>query len=59
MGSPLRLGLAILSNIKLGWKGFPGTNILAYFRLFINDEEKQVYIIHSWCQCCKPFFLCR
>jgi hypothetical protein len=24
-------GLALLANIRLGWKGLPGTNTLAYY----------------------------
>ena len=31
--SPLRKGLVLLSNIRLGWKGLPGTNTLAYYKI--------------------------
>jgi len=31
------MALVSLSNIKQGWKGWPGTNALAYF---VGDEEK-------------------
>ncbi len=32
-GASLGLAPALLANIKLDWKGFPGTNTLAYYNL--------------------------
>jgi hypothetical protein len=31
IGAPHRKPLDLLTNIRLGWKGLPGTNTLAYF----------------------------
>jgi hypothetical protein len=28
------MALALRANIRLGWKGFPETNTLAYYKLF-------------------------
>jgi hypothetical protein len=30
-GASLGQALALPANIRLGWKGFPGTNTLAYY----------------------------
>ncbi len=30
----------MIRNVRLGWKGLPGTNTPAYFGLFVFDEEK-------------------
>jgi hypothetical protein len=30
-GASLRKALALLANVRLGWKGLLGTNTLAYF----------------------------
>jgi hypothetical protein len=32
--------MALLTNIRLGWKGLPGTNALAYYEKFVNYCRK-------------------
>jgi hypothetical protein len=41
-GAPLqgRL-LASLTNIRLGWKGMPGTNTLAYYKKSVNYSREK------------------
>ncbi len=34
-------------NTRLGWKGLPGTNTLAYHEQFVNYSCKKVYNIVS------------
>ncbi len=31
-GASLELALALPTNIRLGWKGFPGRNTLVYYK---------------------------
>jgi hypothetical protein len=35
----LRLSLALITNIKLGWKGLPGTKTLAYYENFSLQDK--------------------
>jgi hypothetical protein len=37
-----RVGLSLTLKYGIVWKGLTGTNTLAYFWLFIGDEEKKV-----------------
>jgi hypothetical protein len=30
----------LITNIRLGWRGLPGTNTLAYFAFIDNEKEK-------------------
>jgi hypothetical protein len=32
--------LALLANFKLGWKGLPGTNTVAFYYLYNYGREK-------------------
>jgi hypothetical protein len=34
--------LALPANIRLGWKGLPGTNALFYYKNFVNYVDKKV-----------------
>jgi hypothetical protein len=44
-GAPERLSLALLANNRLGWKGLPGTNTLAYYgHMKITDKEVLQYL---------------
>jgi hypothetical protein len=31
---------ALLANVRLGWKGLPGTNIIAYYKHFKITDKK-------------------
>jgi hypothetical protein len=44
-GAELSDNLALPTNIRLGWKGLPRTNTLAYLGLFINDEVQRNIIL--------------
>jgi hypothetical protein len=37
--------LALPANIRLGWKGFPGTNTIAYYQKFITYGLKKSFNI--------------
>jgi hypothetical protein len=54
-GASLGQALALPANIRLGWKGLPGTNTLAYYK---NPQitDKTFYNIGQWCRVYKPFF---
>ncbi len=41
-GAPLEQAPALLANIRLSWKGLPGTNTLAYY------ENSQLTVIKSF-----------
>jgi hypothetical protein len=42
-GAPLGQVLALLANIRPGWKGLPGTNAFTcVFGLFVSYEEKKM-----------------
>jgi hypothetical protein len=44
--APLEGGLlALPTNISLGWRGFSGTNTLAYYEHFVNYRHKTFYNI--------------
>ncbi len=45
LGAPLP---AILTNIRLGWKGLPVTNILAIYEKIVNYGGKKFYNIVAW-----------
>ncbi len=47
-GASLVQALALLVNIRLGWKGLPGTNTLAYNKNFVSYDRKKVYNIGPW-----------
>ncbi len=38
---------ALPANIKLGWKGLPGTNALAYYEI-VTYGRKKFYNIGPW-----------
>ncbi len=40
-GSSLGYYRALLENIRLGWKGLPGTNTLAYHKSLYNMDVKR------------------
>ncbi len=39
-GASLGQALALPTNITLGWKGMPGINTLAYYKIFVNYGQK-------------------
>ncbi len=41
--------LTLPINIRLGWKGLPGTNTLAYFENPENYGSKKFYSTGPWC----------
>jgi hypothetical protein len=40
-----QVGTALLTDIRLGWKGLPGTNTLAYNENLKNYDRKKFYNI--------------
>jgi hypothetical protein len=46
----------LLTNIRLGWKGLPGTNAVAYFVAALVTEEKKLYKNEKRFQRQKTFF---
>jgi hypothetical protein len=40
--------LALSTNIRLGWKGLPGTNVLAYYEKSLLTAVKKFYNIGHW-----------
>ncbi len=42
-GTSVGCSLALLANVRLGWKGLPGTNALAYFASS-SATEKKVFV---------------
>jgi hypothetical protein len=52
--------LALPKNIRLGWKGLPGTNALAYYEKFYNIGHRSKFKFKSlseWLFTIKYFFL--
>ncbi len=45
-GALLEKALALPANIRLGWKGLPGTKAQAYYELFF--DRKKFYNIGPW-----------
>ncbi len=41
-GASLREALALLANIRLGWRGLPKTNTVNSLQKFINNGRKKV-----------------
>jgi hypothetical protein len=58
ISSGLGLAPTLLANIRLGWKGLPGTKTLSYLTHLVVTKKKKVYYIRSWCQCYKTFYGC-
>jgi hypothetical protein len=48
--APGRL-LALLTDIRLGWKGLPGTNVLASYEV-TTYVRKKFYSIDPWYNIC-------
>jgi hypothetical protein len=48
-GAPERYALALPANLRLGWKGFPGTNTQAYYKNPQITAVKTYEIGHSGC----------
>jgi hypothetical protein len=46
-----------LTNIRLGWKGLPGTNTPAYYKHSYMTEEKSFITLAPKCQCYKPLYV--
>jgi hypothetical protein len=44
-GPSFRSALALFANIRLGWKGLPGTNTLAHYEKSVNYGCKKFYRI--------------
>ncbi len=47
-GAYLGLALALPANIRLGWKGLPETNIVAYYEKSVNYGCKKFYSTGPW-----------
>ncbi len=47
---------ALLTNIKLGWKGLPGTSTLIYLQTLVNYCRQKFYNIGPWGQSYKTFY---
>jgi len=47
-GATIGLALALPANIRLGWKGLPGTNILAFYNKSVNYGHKKFYSAGPW-----------
>jgi hypothetical protein len=56
--APLVLTLALIANIRLGWKDLPGTNGLAYFSNLSVTKKKSLIRWDTCGQCYKTFFPC-
>jgi hypothetical protein len=55
-GAPIGLALALLSNSKMGWKGFPKTNTLPYQASSSAMKEKSFITLTPGPEVIKPFF---
>jgi hypothetical protein len=51
----VKLWLYLQTN-RLGWKGLPVTNTLAYYERSLNFGAKKFYDIGPWWQFCKTVF---
>ncbi len=43
-------------TIRLGWKGLPWKNTLAYYKHSINKDCKKFYITGPWAHSYKTFY---
>jgi hypothetical protein len=48
--------LLLPTNIRLGWKGLPGTNTLAFYNAAAITAFKKFYSTSSWCLHYKTFY---
>ncbi len=51
------VGKAGATNIRLGWKGLPETNTLAYYEKSVNYGSKKFYSTDPWGPYMKRNFL--
>ncbi len=52
-GAPERCFIHVFSGIiRLGWKGLPGTNALAYYKKVMTYVHKKFYNIGLWSNVC-------
>jgi hypothetical protein len=54
-GASLGWAPALLANIRLGWKGFPGTNTLAYYEKSKLTAVKSFITLATWPKVIKLF----